>query len=108
MRFAGVLQSFDCWSLEAEVGLELLTQFSNQSLVRQRCNQKIRALLVAPDLSQCDSSGSIAMLPLPVLRPLRGGFLRPCPPSCFARDGLFNRFFTAFQNDLTEDEMVVM
>ncbi len=70
---AGFLQSHDGRALEAEIGLEILGDFSHQTLEGQFADEQFRALLVATDFSQ--SHGS---------RPVSVGFLH----SAGGRSGL--------------------
>jgi histone H3 len=47
--------------LEAEVGLEVLGDFTNKSLERQLSDQELSGLLVATDLTESDSSWLISV-----------------------------------------------
>ena len=58
---AGLLQGHDCAALEAKIGLEVLSDLTNQTLERQLADEQFRALLVATDLTQRDRSGAVAM-----------------------------------------------
>lgn len=52
VSFDGFLQSTDSRRLESQVGLEVLSDFSNQSLERQLSDQKFSGLLESSDFSQ--------------------------------------------------------
>ncbi|TGZ46365.1 hypothetical protein DBV15_09572 [Temnothorax longispinosus] len=58
---ARLLQSHNGRALEAEVGLEVLSDFTNQPLERELADQKLGALLVATDLTKSDGSRTITM-----------------------------------------------
>jgi len=55
------LQSADSGGLEPQVGLEILGNFTDQTLEWQFADQKLGRLLVSPDLTKSDSSGPVAM-----------------------------------------------
>src|SRR5699024_9327901 len=61
VRLGRLLQSHDCRRLEAEVGLEVLRDLANETLEGQLADEKLRALLVATDLTQSHRSGAVAM-----------------------------------------------
>lgn len=52
----GLLQSADGRALEAEVGLEVLSDLTNQTLERQLADQELSRLLVATDLTESDGT----------------------------------------------------
>ena len=52
----GLLQSADGRALEAEVGLEVLGDLTNQALERQLADQELSRLLVATDLTESDGT----------------------------------------------------
>lgn len=52
----GLLQSADGRALEAEVGLEVLSDLTNQALERQLADQELSRLLVATDLTESDGT----------------------------------------------------
>jgi hypothetical protein len=52
----GLLKSTDGRGLEAEVGLEILSNFTDQTLERQLADQELSRLLVATDFTQSDST----------------------------------------------------
>jgi histone H3 len=56
----GLLQSTDSRRLEAEVRLEVLSNFTNQALERQLADQQLSRLLVTTNLTQSD--GTLMML----------------------------------------------
>ena len=56
--FRRLLESQDGAALEAQVSLEVLGDFTNQSLEGQLSDQKLGALLVATDLTKSHSSRS--------------------------------------------------
>ena len=53
------LESPDGSALEAKVGLEVLSDFTNQTLERELADQELRRLLVTTDLSEGDGSGPV-------------------------------------------------
>ena len=57
----GLLERQDGRALEAEVGLEVLRNLSDQALERQLANEELRALLVAADLAEGYRARSVAM-----------------------------------------------
>lgn len=61
VRFARLLQRHDGRCLEAQIGLEILRDFTNQALKRQLANQQLGRLLVATNFSQRDRSGAETM-----------------------------------------------
>lgn len=52
----GLLKSTDGGGLEAEVGLEVLGDLTNQTLERELADQKLSGLLVATDLAESDGT----------------------------------------------------
>ena len=61
VSFAGLLESHDGGALEAEIGLEVLSNFSHQTLEWQLADEELGALLVTTDFSQGDSAGPVTM-----------------------------------------------
>ena len=59
--FAGFLQGHDGRALEAQVGLEVLCDFTNETLEWQLADEKLSALLVAADLSQRYCAGPVSV-----------------------------------------------
>jgi hypothetical protein len=57
----GLLESTDSRRLEAEVGLEVLSDFSYETLKRQFADEELGGLLVATNLSEGDGTGLVAM-----------------------------------------------
>jgi len=52
----GLLESTDGGGLEAEVGLEVLGDLTNQTLEGELADQKLSGLLVATDLTESDGT----------------------------------------------------
>lgn len=61
VRLARFLQCHDGGALEAQVGLEILRNFTHKTLERQLADEQLGALLVAANLTQCDGAGAITM-----------------------------------------------
>ena len=59
--FGGFLERQDGRSLEAQIALEILSDFTDQTLKGQLSNQKIGALLVPTDLAKGDGSGPVSV-----------------------------------------------
>ena len=57
----GFLESHDGRGLESQVSLEVLSDFSDQSLEGQLSDQQFSRLLVSPDLSEGDCSWPVSM-----------------------------------------------
>ena len=57
----GLLESHDGRRLESKVSLEILSDFSNQSLEGEFPDQKFSGFLVSSDFSQGDGSGPVSM-----------------------------------------------
>jgi hypothetical protein len=55
---AGFLKSHDGRSLEAKIGLEILSNLTHQTLKRRTTNEKLGGLLVLADLAKSDSAGA--------------------------------------------------
>jgi hypothetical protein len=51
-----LLESAQCRRLESQVGLEILSNFSNQTLEGQLADQELGGLLVATDFTESDST----------------------------------------------------
>ena len=58
---AGLLKGHHCGTLEAKVGLEVLSDFSNKSLERKLADQQLGGFLVPTDLTKCDCTRSVTM-----------------------------------------------
>ncbi len=61
VSLAGLLQGHDSGALEAQIRLEVLSDFSHQTLEGQLADQQLGGLLIATDLSQSHSAGPVAM-----------------------------------------------
>ena len=61
VRLAGLLKSHDCTALEAQVSLEVLGDFTHQTLEWQLADEQLSALLVPPDLTERNSAGTVAV-----------------------------------------------
>jgi len=61
VSFGSLLEGHDSTGLESEIGLEVLSDLSNQTLEWELSDQKFSALLVTSDLSQSDSTWSISV-----------------------------------------------
>ena len=61
VSFAGLLESHHGRALEAQVGLEVLGDFTNQTLEWQFPDQQLGALLVTPDFSQSHGTGPVSV-----------------------------------------------
>ncbi len=61
ISLAGLLQGHDSGALEAQVRLEVLSDFSHQTLEGQLADQQLGGLLIATDLSQSHGAGPVAM-----------------------------------------------
>lgn len=58
---AGFLEGHDGGTLEAQVGLEVLSDLADQPLERKLADQELGALLVATDLTEGDGAGPVTM-----------------------------------------------
>ena len=58
---SSLLKSQNCWSLEPQVSLEILSNLSNKSLKRKFSDQKISRLLVSSNLTKCDGARSVSV-----------------------------------------------
>ena len=58
---ASLLKSHDCRALEAKIGLEVLSDLTNQALERQLADEQLGALLVTTDLTKSDGTGPVTM-----------------------------------------------
>ena len=59
--FAGLLQSHDSRALEAKIGLEILGDFTYQTLEWQLADEKLGALLVTADLTESHGTGPVSV-----------------------------------------------
>jgi len=55
------LESTNSTALETKVGLEILSDFTNETLEWQLSDQKLSGLLVATNLTEGDSSGLVSV-----------------------------------------------
>ena len=58
---SSLLQSQHCGALEAQVGLEVLSNLTDQALEGQLPDQQLSGLLVLPDFTQSHGTGPVAM-----------------------------------------------
>ena len=61
VSLASLLKGHDSGALEAEVGLEVLSDLSDQALEWQLADEELSALLVTTDLSQSDGSWPVTV-----------------------------------------------
>ncbi len=61
VSLAGLLQGHDSGALEAQIRLEVLSKFTQQTLEGQLADQQLGGLLIATDLSQSHGAGPVAM-----------------------------------------------
>ena len=61
VRFGRFLQRQDRGGLESQVSLEILGDFSDQSLKRQLSDEQFRGLLVLADFSQRDGTRAVSV-----------------------------------------------
>ena len=61
ISFAGLLKSHDGGTLESEVGLEVLCDFTDESLEGQLADEQFGALLVTSDFSESDCAWPVTM-----------------------------------------------
>jgi len=61
VRFGRFLQSQDGGGLETKVGLEILSNFANETLEGGLADQEIGRLLVLSNLSKSDGSGTVTV-----------------------------------------------
>ena len=59
--FASLLQGEDSGALETEISLEILSDFTDETLERQLADQKLSALLVTTDLTESDGTGPVTV-----------------------------------------------
>jgi len=57
----GLLESTDGRRLEAKVGLEVLSNFTDETLERELSDEELSGLLVTTDLTESDSSWLISV-----------------------------------------------
>ena len=56
---AGLLQSHHGRALEAKIGLKILSDFPDETLERKLADEKFGGFLVAANLAESDSAGSV-------------------------------------------------
>jgi histone H3 len=61
VRLDGLLESADSRALEAEVGLEVLGNLTDETLEGELADQKLSGLLVATNLTESDGTGLITV-----------------------------------------------
>ena len=61
IRLDGLLESTDGGRLEAEIGLEILGNLTNQSLEGELADQKLSRLLVSSNLTESDGTGLVSV-----------------------------------------------
>jgi hypothetical protein len=61
VSLASLLQSHDGGALETKIGLEILGDFTNETLEGQFADEEFGAFLVTPDFSKSHSSGPVTM-----------------------------------------------
>jgi hypothetical protein len=61
VRLNGLLKSADSRGLEAQVGLEVLGDFTDQTLERELADEKLGRLLIATDLTESDGTGLVSV-----------------------------------------------
>jgi len=61
VSLAGLLEGHDGGALEAEVGLEVLGDFTDQTLEGELADEKLSALLVTTDLTESHCSWPVTM-----------------------------------------------
>jgi len=79
---AGLLQSHDGGALEAKVGLEVLGDFSDETLEGEFTDEEFGTLLVSPDFSEGHGTGPVTM-----------GFLDTSGSRCRFSGGLCRQLF---------------
>lgn len=61
ISFAGLLERHHRGALEAQVGLEVLGDLTNETLERKLADEELGALLVATDFTKCHRAGPVTM-----------------------------------------------
>ena len=61
VSLAGLLQGHDGRALEAQIGLEVLGDFTDKTLEGQLADEKLGGLLVTTDLTESDGSGPVTV-----------------------------------------------
>ena len=94
VRFGRFLQGQDRGGLESQVSLEILGDFSDQSLERQLSDEQFRGLLVLADFSQRDGTRAVSVRLLDATS-RRRGFARGLGRELLSR-GFATCFFVFF------------
>jgi len=76
VSLSGLLKSHDGRGLEAQVGLEILSDLTNETLEGQLADQEFSRLLVTPDLTKSDGTGTEPVGLLDTASGVHGGL--PC------------------------------
>ncbi len=101
VSLAGLLQGHDSGALEAQICLEVLSDFSHQTLEGQLADQQLGGLLIATDLSQSHGAGPVAMRLLDAAggrSALTGGFGSELLPGGFAACGFTSSLLGSCHN----------
>jgi len=61
ISLGGLLEGHDCGGLEAQIGLEILSDFTNEALEGELPDEQFRRLLVPPNFTEGDGTGPEAM-----------------------------------------------
>ena len=61
ISLAGLLEGHDGRALESQIGLEILSDLTDQTLEGKLADQKLGGLLVSPDLTESHSSGPVSV-----------------------------------------------
>ena len=61
VSFSSLLEGKNGGSLEAQVGLEILCNFTDKTLERELADEQVGGLLVAADLTKRDGSGAVTV-----------------------------------------------
>jgi hypothetical protein len=61
ISFAGFLQGYNSGVLESQIGLEVLSDLTDQTLERQFADQQFSRFLIATDFSESHCTGTITM-----------------------------------------------
>jgi hypothetical protein len=108
VRFGRFLQRQDRGGLESQVSLEILGDFSDQSLERQLSDEQFRGLLVLADFSQRDGTRAVSVRLLDATSRRRGfarGLGRELLSRGFATGGFTGSLFGTSHCDLNNEEM---
>ncbi|XDV19092.1 hypothetical protein PO909_024659 [Leuciscus waleckii] len=98
ISLARLLQGHDSRALEAQIRLEILSDFSHQALERQFANQQFSGFLITANLSQRHGTGPVTMRLLNATGSgcaLTGGFSGQLLPRGFSSGGLTSGLFSS-------------